>query len=140
MVDLTQLWGSIFINQCITLILFILSVWVMYCGYCVHEYHIYITFTDEALPQDPQNPSTRKVLDCILTGSCSSQTKQISSNLLQNSSSRYFKLIIYLSCLVVYPIVLYYIMTRADTTKYGRFTTAMIMYLNISAYNFCTYH
>ena len=35
----------------------------MYCGYCVHEYYIYITFTDEALPQDTQNSSTRKVLE-----------------------------------------------------------------------------
>ena len=58
----------------------------------------------------------------ILTGSCSFETKPMlfifhrTCHQDLNSFSN-----IYLSCLVVYPIVLYYIMTRADTTKYGKF-------------------
>ena len=47
----------------------------------------------------------------------------------------------YLSCLVVYPIVLYYIMTRADTAKYGRFNTALRLHLHkILVFNVQEYH
>ena len=55
-------------------------------------------------------------LYCILTGSCSSQTKPISS-IFYRTHQQYLNIYsnIYLSCLVVYSIVLYHIMTRADT-------------------------
>ena len=33
--------------QLLYLSLIVLSVWVMYCRYCVHEYHSDITLTDE---------------------------------------------------------------------------------------------
>ena len=71
----------------------VLSVWVMYCEYCVHEYHSYITFTDGTLSQHStlskslSHQSTWIVLEeqvavglyYILTCSCSSKTKLISS-------------------------------------------------------------
>ena len=50
MVDLTQQWSlyiSLYISvQLLYLSLIVKSVWVMYCRYCVYDYHSFITFTD----------------------------------------------------------------------------------------------
>ena len=71
----------------------------------------------------------------ILTGSCFSQTLPISSisykthqqylNIFRNKD---------LSCLVVYPLVLYHILTRADTAKYDRFNPALLACIFINQY------
>ena len=104
----------------------------MYCGYCVHEYHSYITFTDE--------PQFSKTFYPSSGGTSSSGILLYSHwfmffpNLnqhLQFFTELFNKILLviyhlYLSCLVVYPIVLYYIMTRADTAKYDRFNPAFL--------------
>ena len=62
----------------------VLSVWVMYCRYCVHEYHSFIPFTDET--QFSKLKCFILVLEeqvavglyYILTGSCSFKTKTMS--------------------------------------------------------------
>ena len=68
-------------SQCITLILkiIVLSVWVMYCRYCVHEYHSFITFTDgtEFCPQDLS--SFRNIyLSCLVVFTIQIQSHRLS--------------------------------------------------------------
>jgi len=71
----------------------VLSVWVMYCIYCVHEYHSCITFTDgtqfskKIFREETKQNHDRLILVleeqvavglyCILTGPCSFKTEPI---------------------------------------------------------------
>ena len=122
----------------------------MYCIYCVHEYHSCITFTDgtqfskKIFREETKQNHDRLILvleEQVAVGCIVFSLVHVLSKLNQyhQSLTELFNMIlvfknIYLYLLVVYPKVLYYIMTRPDTAKYRRFNPALRLYLHKSVY------